>query len=490
MSRRSGPTVKSVCLNCLSLRRRNAALRRDRRAFQANLYKLQAENASLRQRVKDLEERLRTNASNSSIAPSDNPVGAPRAVVKRPTGRRRGGQPGHQGTGRKLLPPEQVDQVVEHRPDVCDRCESPLSDRPGDVVGRHQVAELPPRSVVITEHRTLACRCGDCGAISRGLIPPAIRASVTGPRLAAAIGLLSAFVHGSRRAIRTVVDEILGCPIALGSVSARERELAAALAGPYARLVEAVAGAKVKYVDETGWKTAGKAEQLFVAATADAAVFRIEKYRNRRSLKQLLDGKLRGVFCTDRAGIYDLLPLKRRGMCWAHLKRDFVRCMERGGASEAIGQAGIDISRDVFRLWRDFCQRKLTRKELAAKAEPLKERMHRTLERGASSAIAKTAGLCRGLLKREQAMWNWTRVPGLEPTNNLAERMLRPAVIWRKKSFGSDSRGGCTFVERTMSVVQTLRQRSQGVLPYLMSALTAKRSAQAPPAVPECQKTD
>jgi transposase len=287
-----------------------------------------------------------------------------------------------------------------------------------------------------------------------------------------------------------VVDEILGCPIALGSVSARERELSEALADPYAKLVEEVADAKVKYVDETGWKTRGKNEQLFVAATADAAVFRIEKARNRRSLKKLLDGKLRGVFCTDRAGIYDLLPLKRRGLCWAHLKRDFVRCLERGGESEPIGQAGVDISREVFGLWRDFCQRKLTRGELAAKAEPLKQRMRRTLERGAASGIAKTAGLCRGLLKREQAMWNWTRVPGLEPTNNLAERMLRPAVIWRKKSFGSDSRGGCTFVERTLSVVQTLRLRGRSVLTYLTSTLAAKRSAQKTPAVPECQETD
>ena len=73
--------------------------------------------------------------------------------------------------------------------------------------------------------------------------------------------------------------------------------------------------------------------------------------------------------------------------------------------------------------------------------------MRQALEDGRRPGIAKTSGLCRGLLKREAAMWNWTTVPGLEPTNNLAERMLRPAVIWRKKSFGSDSRGGSVFVE-------------------------------------------
>ena len=456
----------------------------------AKLQKVQAQLAASEREIKDLQERLRLDASNSSIAPSANPIGARKPVVKRPTGRRRGGQPGHKGTGRKLLPPEQVDEVVEHRPDVCQHCNGSLADQPGDIVGRHQVAELPPRSVVITEHRSLACRCGNCGGVSRGMIPADIRVSVTGPRLTAAIGMLGAFVYGSHRAIGLVVEQMLGCPIGLGSISARERELSDALAGPYAQLVEQVADAKVKYVDETGWKTKGKAEQLFVAATADAVVFRVEKNRNRRSLKRLLGGKLKGVFCTDRFSIYDLLPLKRRGLCWAHLKRDFVRCMERGGESEAVGQIGLDISKKVFALWRDFNQGKLTRGQVQARAGPLKERLHTALEKGAASGIAKTAGLCRGLLKREQAMWNWTRVPGLEPTNNLAERMLRPAVIWRKKSFGRDSRGGSQFVERVLSVVQTLRLRGQDALTYLASATASRRRRVNAEALPGCQKAD
>src|SRR5204863_4303759 len=123
-----------------------------------------------------------------------------------------------------------------------------------------------------------------------------------------------------------VVADVLGCPIALGSVSARERELSAALEGPYAGLAEQVSAAKVKNVDETGWKHKGRGRWLFAAAAqaAGAVVFRVAKTRTRPALKALLRGKLRGVFCTDRAGIYDVIPLSRRGLCWAHLKRDFV----------------------------------------------------------------------------------------------------------------------------------------------------------------------
>jgi transposase len=450
-------------------------------ALRLKLQREQAQRAAAERRVKDLEERLAVTPANSSMPPSAAPRWAPRPAAKKPTGRRRGAQIGHKGHGRRLLEPHQVDEHVEHRPGVCTHCQASLEDQPAELVGRHQVAELPPRAVRVTEHRSFACWCGACGTVNRALIPDEVRAGTIGPRLSGAIGLLSSLVHGSRRAVAGVVREVLGCPIALGSVSARERELSDALEGPYGRLAQEVSQAKVKYVDETGWCQKGKGQWLFAAVTHAAAVFAVHKTRTRRSLKAALRGRLRGVFCTDRAGIYDLLALSRRGLCWAHLKRDFVRCLERGGASEAVGEAGLEVCRGVFALWRDFRQKKITRQELREKIEPLRQKMRQALERGAASGVAKTAGLCRGLLKRERAMWNWVTVPGLEPTNNLAERMLRPAVIWRKKSFGSDSPGGSVFVERMLSVIQTAKLRKQNLLDYLTRVLTAHRAGLSVP---------
>lgn len=482
MNRWKRATV-NVCKRCGDLEIRNRSLLRQLRETRARLHKEQALRAAAEQRLADLEERLRVNSTNSSLPPSANPKGAPRPAGKKPTGRRRGGQIGHEGHHRRLIPVEQVDEVVMHKPAVCQGCQGSLEDVPGEVVGRHQVAELPPRAVVITEHQSMACRCGGCGTVSRGLIPESVRQSAAGPRLAGAIGLFSGFVHGSRRAIREVVAEVLGCPIGLGSISAREQELSDALEATYAELAQEVSQARVKYVDETSWKHKKTEKWLFVAATSNAAVFRIEKHRTRPGLKTLLKGRLAGVFCSDRHGIYDLIPLKRRGICWAHLKRDFLRCLERGGVSEKVGQGGIDICREVFDLWKQFRDRQITRAELQMRIEPLRKKMHELLEEGASLGIRKTSGLCRNLLKREEALWNWAKVPGLEPTNNLAERMLRPAVIWRKKSFGSDSLGGCVFVERILSVIQTLRLRKQSVLEYLTAAMTAQRSNEPPPAI-------
>lgn len=453
--------------------------------------------ARAEQRVAELERELlqkrgtmTATASNSSLPPSANPIGARPPVVKRPTGRRPGGQIGHVGKTRTPLPEARVDHVVEHRPDACRDCQESIpADAPGDVVGRHQVAELPPVAVTITEHRALACRCERCGGLSRGMIPADVRASVTGPRLCAAIGLLGASMKGSKRAIAMVLREVLGCPtFALGSVSAREAELGDALAGPYRTLVASAARSAVKYVDETGWRLRGKSRWLFVSADRGQVIFRIDRARTRGAFQALLGGgRPRGAFCTDRAGIYDMLKLNNRQLCWAHLMRDFVRAIERGGAGEGAATRMLSVAHEMFELWHRFKKKKeITRTALRAGIEPLRQRMHDALVDGAACGQRKTAGLCRALLKREPALWRFAATPGLEPTNNLAERMLRGAVIWRKKSFGSASPAGCRYVERMLSVTETLRLRGQAPLAYLAGAVAAYRKGEpTPPIAPK-----
>jgi transposase len=467
-----------------SLRKQKAALLARNRWLTRQYQKEQALRLAAESRIRELQQTQRPTACNSSLPPSANPIGAKPPVLKKPTGRKRGAQIGHGGKSRKLLPIHKVNEFVTHRPEVCGHCQAPLDPKtPGEVVGRHQVAELPQQPVLITEHQSLACRCGRCGKLCRGKIPPEVSASCTGPRLSALIGLLSARLKGSRRDIAWMLEQMLGCPIALGSVCAREKELSEALAGPYQQLLQEAATSKVKYVDETGWKLAGKSRWLWVCASQDQVVFRIDKERTRSGLKGLLDQKIRGYFCTDRAGIYDLLKLMMRQLCWAHLRRDFVAAIERGGAGEAAAAKMLEVCRLMFKLWHRFKSGKLKRGQLREQIQPLKVRMHEALEEGAASGQKKTAGLCRGLLKREEALWRFVEVKGLEPTNNLAERMLRPAVIWRKKSFGSDSLDGCRYVERILSVSETLKLRDQNVLAYLAGAIAAHRRGQATEAI-------
>jgi transposase len=316
------------------------------------------------------------------------------------------------------------------------------------------------------------------------LIPREIAASATGPRLTAAIGVMGAWVKGSRRAVAEAVGQMLGCPIALGSIIAREQELSAALAQPYSDLVSQVAMAPVKYLDETGWKLHGKRRTLFVAATEHAALFGIERNRTYPGLMRVLDEQMLGMICSDRCSIYDYWPLERRQVCWAHLKRDFMAAMERGGAGKKPAKQALQITGEMFGLYRLFMAQHLTRTELIEQMEPLKARMHEVLQAGATCGRKKTMGFFRGLLKREQAMWRFVDTPGLDPTNNLAERMLRPAVIWRKKSFGCHSHRGCQYVQRMLSVIQTLRLRHVDVLDYLSASVEALRKGIAAPPLP------
>ena len=344
----------------------------------------------LEAKLAELQDRLRANSSNSSTAPSSDPFRAPKFKPKKPTGKPPGGQIGHAGHHRRLLPVDQVDHVVRHVPKACRHCHAPIpptatasasASASADVRGRHQVAELPPRAVVVTEHQSCAGRCPRCGRETVEPIPASVRRHCTGARLSAALCYLSAFVHGSRRAVGDVgavgdvAAAMLGCPVSLGTVSAREAEMADALDAPYQQVQAQVRAATAKNVDETGWRRAGR--WLWVAATSRAALFRIDRGRNWHGLQDLLGDLVQGTISSDRHGTYDRLKLTRRAVCWAHLKRDFRRWVDRGGTTAWIGHAGLAITRAVCRLWHRFEGRKITRPRVQRMLRPLRRRMRR-----------------------------------------------------------------------------------------------------------------
>jgi transposase len=444
---------------------------------------LEREVHDLRTRLEELERQLNRNSGNSSTPPSANPPWAPRPVSKKPSGRKPGGQPGHEGHHRVLLPVEQVDEVVRHRPARCRHCGAKFAQAmAGQLIGRHQVSELPRRAVKVTEHQAIACTCPRCGQVTRQRIPEELTRSVLGDRLSAVIAFVSSRVHGSRRAVEGLLEEVLGAPLSLGTVMAREREMTQALAEPYRQAKQRVQKASAKNVDETGWKRAGRF--LWVAATRSLAVFHLDPCRNRDAMHTLLGQKIKGTICTDRFGVYEKVPIGRRGLCWSHLKRDFKELAEQTGPAKKIGDAGLEICTQVFDLWHQFRDRRISRSTLARLLMPARKKMNRLLKRSIRSPAKRAARFCRELLRLEPALWTFARVKGIEPTNNHAERMLRPAVMWRKQSLGSHSLGGCRFVERIMTVLQTLRLRGQSVMDYLEQAIHALRCGVSPPPLP------
>ena len=447
---------------------------RRRRELDAALARI----AVLEAQVRELLAQLRRNSSNSSTPPSANPPGAPKPVVKTPTGRKPGGQPGHPGHHRQRLPPERVTVVVPYLPTTCTRCHASLPAQPGPADPEptwHQVAELPELTALITEHQGHARTCPGCGQLNRSEIPPAVRVHVIGPRLAAVMSYFSSRHHIGRRGVEEVVETVFEVPTSLGSIVALEAETCAALAGPYHEAQAAVREAPVKNTDESGWSEKGEKRWLWMAATATTAFFVIHLRRSFQGLQALLGETITGIVGSDRWAAYSKLPLELRQICWAHLKRDFQKLIDRGGPADAIGRVGLEVVDCLFADWWTFRRGELDRAGLQSRLDPIARELQGVLEQGRDCADSKAATFCSNILALYPALWLFAAIEGVEPSNNHAERILRLGVLWRKNSFGCHSVAGCRFVERMLTVVQTLRLQKRPVLEYLYRAIVAHR---------------
>jgi transposase len=442
--------------------------------------------AELEARLRELEARLGQNASNSSLPPSANPPDAPKPVLKQPTGRKPGGQPGHTAHLRERLPPERLTEpTVRYIPDLCEVCQEDLPYAPADDDPEprwHQVVELPALPVQVTEYQAHGRTCPNCGHLNWAKIPDAIRDHICGPRLSATLSFLSGVLHASKRGIEQFVETVCGVPIALGTVSNLEAEMSDALAAAHAEAQQAVQAAPAKNVDETGWKQAGKKRWLWGAATALVACFVIAPTRGALGLAALLGEKIKGIISSDRFSVYGQLKLGLRQLCWAHLKRDFQKLVDRGGRGKEYGELGLLAVKILFCEWHLF-RGGGTRKAMQWELEALREWVRTWLAEGARCRDAAAAALCGNLLEVEPALWTFLDKQGVEPTNNHIERLLRPGVLWRKNAFGCHSEGGCRFVERILTVTQTLRLQRREVLEFLYQSLLNHRSGRPAPSL-------
>ncbi len=330
------------------------------------------------ERVRDLEARLKQNASNSSLPPSANPPQAPPPVQKKPTGRKPGGQPGHSAHLRERLPAERLTEpIVHYRPPTCTTCQHPLPESAGPADPEplwHQVVELPEVPVQVTEYQAHGRTCPACGLLTWAKIPDGVRAHSCGPRLSATLSYLSGVLHASKRGIVQFADTVLRVPLALGTVSNLEQEMSAALAAAHAEAQQAVQSAPAKNVDETGWKQAGAKRWLWGAATALVVCYVITPSRGALGLAALLGKKIKGIISSDRWSVYGQLRLGQRQLCWAHLKRDFQKLVDRGGASKEYGDLGLAAVHILFHEWHLF-RGGGSRQQLQFELKPLRQAM-------------------------------------------------------------------------------------------------------------------
>jgi hypothetical protein len=401
---------------------------------------------------------------------------------RRSSGKKPGAQPGHEGHGRSLLPVEQVDALEPIRPSSCGHCGHALAgDDPHPQ--RHQVVDIPPVRAHVTEYQLHTLRCPHCQLLTEAAWPEAVPRSAFGPRVQAWVSLLSGAYRLSKRNIVRLLADAFNVNMAVGSVSQLEQHVSAAVAAPVQEACAYVQQQAAVNIDETSWREARDKAWLWTVVSDQVTVFAIRLDHDREVARALLGADTSAVVGSDRHSIYGYLPVLQRQACWAHLERAFETFVDRGGEAAKVGETLLECTHQMFSWWHRVRDGTLQRSSFQVYISDLRLRVRFQLWYGQEFADDQTAATCTNLLAIEPALWTFVRKEGVEPTNNTAERALRHGVLWRHTSFGTHSPAGSRFVERMLTVRDTLRQQQRNVLNYLANACHAALRRQTPPSL-------
>lgn len=421
--------------------------------------------------VRELTARLNQNSQNSSKPPSSDGPHVKRKPPKPVSERKAGGQPGHAPHHRALVPIEKVETVITCKPAQCRRCGEQLTGSDPAPL-RQQVIELPPVQPQLTEYQLHRLRCAGCGITTCGELPPGVLATCYGPRLASIVALCTGGYRMSKRMVVSFCREVLGIELSVGEISQIEQTVMSAVTPAVEEAAVYVQSCDLN-IDETSWKEQWKRHTLWTLVTTQLSVFVITKGRSVAVLKTLVGEWYSSILTSDRAKVYDSYSLRRRQICWSHLLRDFQAMIDRGGPGQVVGEALLEHAHVLFAWWYWVRDGTWKRSTFQSYVRTLRASFKMELEWGAQNACPKTAATCRELLTREAALWTFVRVEGIEPTNNRSERQLRPAVLWRKVSYGTQSERGSRFVASMLTVLMSCQQQRRNALAYLTACCQA-----------------
>lgn len=464
------------------------ALRREMAEVGALRQQLE-EVAALREELAQVKEQANLSSRNSSLAPSQNRPGQgkdnrprkpPKKRKRREDGHERkpGGQPGHPGHFRAPVAPNDVDVQPCPAPTQCG-CGAPLCQ--GQVIERHQVVDLPPVEVTVTEYQRYATICPGCGQCHEGQFPAQMPRTTFGAGVRAEVGFLTGSYHLSHRQVQEWLADRYGLELALGSVANLQEAVAGALAAPVAQVYEALRGSEVVYTDETRRRYKGEWRTLWTVVGDELVGFWTRVTASQESAKAVLGEDFEGFIVSDRSNAYTWTDEARHQLCWSHLLRDFIRLSERAGKAGKIGRRLLAVALMVFRLVRR--RGRMPVNAFRRRMEQLQERLHRALVSGTQVDNGNTVRVCKRLLKVETCLWVFVEHPQVAATNNAAERALRAFVLWRKNSFHTWSKRGDEFVERVLTVIQSCRMQGRSGLAFLRSAIEAAIRGDPPPSL-------
>lgn len=418
--------------------------------------------------VAKLKEQINKNSKNSSKPPSTDQkqnTDSDKTKKKRREGR--------QGKARPDYLPEEIDHHIQCTQENCPHCGSSviqLKDQPPEVL---QQAELPEVKAIVTEYQLLKYNCFSCGRNSVATLPPGIPDSAFGPRLMGLLATLTGVFHLAKREAVQLIKELYDIDMGIGSVSNIEERVSEALYPVCQRIHGFIMNSKFcKHFDETGWRDQGKRHYVWLACCEQAAVYMIDRTRSAKAFDRLFTANPdKTAAVTDRYAVY--MIFKCHQYCLAHLIREFRSYAERDGPDKEIGEALENELQTACHIHKQYRKGEITLEQRNRRLGHCKRRARSHLEDGIANGRDDLSKLCDTLWDNFDKLWTFTKIPGMEPTNNLAERDLRKLVIWRRKSYGTRSERGKRFVERITTVSQTAKRQSRNILGFIQEAIVS-----------------
>lgn len=418
-------------------------------------------------RIAALEAKLAENSSNSNKPPStDAPYKA--RPPKVPTGKKQGGQRGHKRNLRPLLPP---DHVSKHIPGQCAGCGHSLHGEDPNPL-RRQSIDIPTVKPIVTEDQLHSLTCPRCGMSNTLDIPT--KPSV-GPVLTGLISFLTIRHRQSKRLVQSLLENVFGVELSLGMICNLEQRVSAALAAAHQEASTAIQKAPSLNIDDSGFFE-GRGEgrknsaHIWALVTPLLSVFYVRLSKGAEVVQALLKD-FAGIMISDRAKAYLWVDAAKRQLCWAHLLRDFEGWKRHGLLAEAIADGIQEQIGEFFVLWWELKEKRFERKVFQEKMVPIRARVEELLE--VALHVPGISGSAKDMVSVKAGLWSFVDNNGVEPTNNEAERVLRPAVIMKKLTFGTMSEGGSRFVERVLTVETTLRKQGKDALAFIVESIRA-----------------
>ena len=476
------------------LERENERLRRELADKDRQIQKL-AEQVSEQQKqivdaekqIVDLERQLalrKQNSTNSSKPPSsDGLAGEPRERGRRKKSRRKaGGQPGHRGAHRPLVPVEKVDEIRPVLPERCRHCSHSLPAQIEQVQTtgepqRHQVTELPPIQARTIEYQCHRVICPGCGESTRATVAEGATGHF-GPQMTALIAYLTVVCRMPRRVVEALLGQVLGIDISLGSTQKCWEQASQAVAAPCRELEQQLKDEPVLNVDETGWRTNGDKRFLWAFVAARYVVYTVAATRGSEVLTRLLGAVFQGILCSDRFSAYLKYHTGKAQFCWAHLKGNLLGIVEftKSSAVERFCRDALAQHARLFRLWHKFRGGQIDRRQLLLRSIPIQKRIFALAERHLDCPHREVRNLATALFEHNGRLFTFLEHEGVEPTNNSVERALRSGVQWRKICFGNRSANGERATSRLLTVAETCDLQRLNILAYLSAAIVCHRS--------------